>query len=158
MEENYIVILIQSLEKKVKILKEISQENVRQKQVLQAEELDMDAFQQTIDKKSDLIQQIDFVDNGFEQMYQRAKDILNQRKQEYQNEITQLKQLVSEITDLTVKIQSEERENRNLAELQFGKEKKKVRQVKASKSAANKYYQNMSKLSVIEPQFMDKKK
>ena len=158
MKENYIVILIQSLEKKVKILKEISQENVKQKQVLQAEELDMDAFQQTIDKKSDLIQQIEFVDNGFENLYDRVKDILNQHKQEYQNEITIMQRLITEITDLTVQIQSEERENRNLAELQFSKEKKKVRQVRTSKTAVNKYYQNMSNLSVIEPQFMDKKK
>lgn len=158
MEENYIVILIQSLEKKVKILKEISQENVKQRQVLQAEELDMDAFQQTIDKKSDLIQQIEFVDNGFENLYDRVKDILNQHKQEYQNEITIMQRLITEITDLTVQIQSEERENRNLAELQFSKEKKKVRQVRTSKTAVNKYYQNMSNLSVIEPQFMDKKK
>lgn len=158
MEENYIIILIQSLEKKVKILKEISQENARQKQVLQAEELDMDAFQETIDKKSDLIQQIEFLDSGFEKMYQRVGDILSQQKQEYQKEITELKALISEITDLTVQIQSEEKANRNLVELQFSKEKKKVRQVTASKSAATKYYQSMSKLNVIEPQFMDKKK
>lgn len=158
MEENYIVILIQSLEKKVKILKEISQENATQKQVLQAEELDMEVFQKTVDKKNELIQQIEFLDSGFEKMYQRVKDILNQQKKEYQNEIAELKRLISEITDLTVRIQSEERANRNLAEVQFGKEKKKIRQVNASKSAASKYYQNMSKLSVIEPQFMDKKK
>lgn len=158
MEENYIKILIQSLEKKVKVLEEISQENKRQKQILQAEELDSDAFQATVEKKSEQIKQIDFLDDGFEKMYQRVKDVLNNQKSAYQTEIATLKQLIGRVTDLTVMIQGEEQENRKLAELQFGNAKKKVRQVKATQSAATKYYQNMSKLSVIEPQFMDKKK
>lgn len=158
MEQNYITILMQSLEKKVKVLEEISQENKCQKQILQAEELDMDAFEKTVDKKTWLIDQVGFLDDGFEKMYERVKDTLNQKKQEYQQEIAALKQLISKVTDWTVQIQKEEQENRKLVELQFGREKKKVRQVKAAKAAAAKYYQSMAKLSVIEPQFMDKKK
>lgn len=158
MEENYIKILIQSLEKKVAVLEGISQENKSQKQLLQAEELDMDAFQSTVDKKTEWIEQISFLDNGFEKMYQRVKDVLHRKKHAYQDEINILKKLISRVTDLTVVIQNEEQENRKLAEIQFGNAKKKVHQVKNTKTVANKYYQNMTKLNVIEPQFMDKKK
>ncbi len=158
MEQNYITILVESLEKKIKVLQEISQENRKQKGILQAEELDMDAFQSSIDKKSELIEQVSFLDDGFEKMYDRVRDTLHGQREQYQQEISQLKQLISKITDMTVIIEKEERDNRNLAELQFSKEKKKMRQVKNSKQVATKYYENMAKLNYVDPQFMDKKK
>lgn len=158
MEENYITILIQSLEKKIKVLEEISAENQKQKQILQAEELDLNAFQESVDKKAELIEQISFLDNGFEKMYERVKDALNSQKSLYEKEILTLKELISKITEQTVSIQKEEWDNRKLAEQQFSNEKKKVRQAKTSKQVASQYYKNMAKLNYVDPQFMDKKK
>lgn len=158
MEENYITILIQSLEKKIKVLEEISTENQNQKQILQAEELDMDAFQESVDKKAEWIEQISFLDDGFEKMYERVKDALNSQKSLYEKEILTLKELISKITEQTVSIQKEEWDNRKLAEQQFSNEKKKVRQAKTSKQVASQYYKNMAKLNYVDPQFMDKKK
>ena len=66
MEENYIAILIQSLEKKISVLEEISRENKRQREVLQEADLDPDAFQATADRKEQLIEQVGFLDDGFE--------------------------------------------------------------------------------------------
>ncbi len=158
MEENYIMILIQSLEKKVKVLEELSRENANQRQLLQKEELDLDQFQASIDKKDQLIEQITFLDDGFEKMYEHVKDALNDKKEVYENEIVHLKELVSKVTGQTADIQREEANNRRLAEQQFSSMKKKVRQVKDTKQVANKYYQNMARLNHVEPQFMDKKK
>lgn len=158
MEENYITILIQSLEKKVKVLDAISDENKKQKQVLQEDSLDMDAFQATVDRKAELIEQTAFLDDGFEQMYERVKGILEEKKQFYAGEIETLKQLITEITERTVMIQKEELENRGLAESQFNGEKRKVRQMKTTKQVAAKYYNNMTKMNYVNPQFMDKKK
>lgn len=158
MEQNYITILVGSLEKKIKVLQEISAENGKQKRILMAEELDMDAFQSSIDKKSELIEQVSFLDDGFEKMYDRVRDTLQDQREQYQQEISRLKQLIGKITDMTVVIEKEERDNRNLAEMQFSKEKKKMRQVKNSKQVATKYYENMAKLNYVDPQFMDKKK
>lgn len=158
MEENYITILIQSLEKKIKVLDEISAENKNQKQILQAEKLDADAFQASVDKKAELIDQVAFLDDGFQQMYDRVKDVLSEKKHLYVKEIETLKQLITEITEKTATIQKEELENRGLAEVQFSGEKKKVRQMRASKQVAKTYYNNMAKLNYVDPQFMDKKK
>lgn len=158
MEQNYITILIQSLEKKISVLNDISQENQKQKSVLQAEEIDLDAFGETVEKKAALIEQVAFLDDGFSKMYERVKEALHTDKHMYQTEIATLKQLIGQITELTVQIQKEEQNNRVLAEQQFNGEKRKVRQMKNTKAAANKYYQNMTKLNVVEPQFMDKKK
>ena len=158
MEENYITILIQSLEKKLSVLEEVSSENQKERQILLEEELDLDAFQAAIDRKAQLIEQIGFLDDGFEKLYEHVKDTLNQSKQTYEQEIIRLKELISQITELTVSIQKEELDNRDLAEQHFSGMKKKTRQMKTSKQVATQYYQNMAKLNVIEPQFMDKKK
>lgn len=158
MEQNYIIILKQSLEKKVKILAEISAENRNQRQVLQAEELDMDAFRATIDRKAELIEQVSFLDEGFEQMYQHVKAVLQEQKETYRDEIAALKKLIGQVTEQTAAIQKEELENRALAEAQFKNARKKVRQVKDSGQIAQKYYNSMAKLNYVDPQFMDKKK
>lgn len=158
MEQNYIKILIQSLEKKIKILEELVLKNQEQKRILQEEEMDMDAFQASIDSKAGLIEQVGFLDEGFEQMYQRVKGILEEQKESYRQEIITLKQFITRITELTMEIQREEQENRKLAEIQFSNTRKQLRQVKTSRNVASKYYNNMAKLNYIDPQFMDKKK
>ncbi len=158
MEENYIAILIQSLEKKISVLEEISRENKRQREVLQETDLDPDAFQATADRKEQLIEQVGFLDDGFEKMYARVKDALQEEKQAYKQEITQLKELIVKVTELTMTVQKEEWDNRNLAEQQFSNSKKKVRQMKDTKQVARQYYKNMAKLNYVDPQFMDKKK
>lgn len=158
MEENYIAILIQSLEKKVSVLEEISRENKKQREVLQEEDLDLDAFQATADKKEELISQVGFLDDGFEKMYGRVKDVLEEEKQSYKQEIIRLKELIVKVTDLTMTIQKEEWDNRKLVEQQFSTSKKKVRQMKDTKQVARQYYKNMAKLNYVDPQFMDKKK
>lgn len=158
MEENYIAILIQSLEKKISVLEEISRENKRQREVLQEADLDPDAFQATADRKEQLIEQVGFLDDGFEKMYARVKDALQEEKQAYKQEITQLKELIVKVTELTMTVQKEEWDNRNLAEQQFSNSKKKVRQMKDTKQVARQYYKNMAKLNYVDPQFMDKKK
>ena len=58
MEENYINILIQSLEQKRGVLSSILEENEKQNKVLKADELDGDAFEETIERKAKLIEQI----------------------------------------------------------------------------------------------------
>ena len=158
MEENYIAILIQSLEKKISVLEEISRENKRQREVLQEADLDPDAFQATADRKEQLIEQVGFLDDGFEKMYARVKDALQEEKQAYKQEITQLKELIVKVTELTMTVQKEEWDNRNLAEQQFSNSKKKVRQMKDTKRVARQYYKNMAKLNYVDPQFMDNKK
>lgn len=158
MEKNYVDILIQSLEQKLKVLESVSEENHRQKQLLQEEELDMDAFQGSMEHKSELIEQISFLDDGFEKMYDRVKVPLQSQKEAYLKEISALKELVGKITEKTVAVQKEEWANRALAEVHFSSMHQKVRQVKNSKQVANKYYNNMAKLNYVDPQFMDRKK
>ncbi len=92
MENDYLNIMIQSLQKKVKILDKIIEMNKEQHQILSKEELDSEAFEQNVQEKSDLVEQINFLDEGFEDLYDRIKTVIKTEKQEHKEEILILKQ------------------------------------------------------------------
>ena len=158
MGNDYISIMVQSLQKKLEVLNGIIEKNVEQRQILEQEELDTDAFEQNIKLKSDLVDQIEFLDDGFEELYGRVKSLIETEKQEHKEEIQLMKQLITGITGKSVTIQSQEARNRKLVEQRFSQERKKVRSMRNTSTVANQYYKNMSRLNVVDAQFMDKKK
>ena len=158
MGNGYISIMVQSLQKKLEVLNGIIEKNVEQRQILEQEELDTDAFEQNIKLKSDLVDQIEFLDDGFEELYGRVKSLIETEKQEHKEEIQLMKQLITGITEKSVTIQSQEARNRKLVEQRFSQERKKVRSMRNTSTVANQYYKNMSRLNVVDAQFMDKKK
>jgi dGTP triphosphohydrolase len=158
MGNDYISIMVQSLQKKLGVLNGIIEKNVEQRQILEQEELDTDAFEQNIKLKSDLVDQIEFLDDGFEELYGRVKSLIETEKQEHKEEIQLMKQLITGITEKSVTIQSQEARNRKLVEQRFSQERKKVRSMRNTSTVANQYYKNMSRLNVVDAQFMDKKK
>lgn len=158
MKENYITILLQSLEQKCGVLDEIIAENERQNAILKAPEMDLDAFEATVEKKSALIDRIGLLDSGFQKVYDHVSGTLSGERESYKAEIAAMQQWISQITDKTVKIQKQEQENRNLAEAQFANARRKVKTARDTKQVASAYRNSMAKLNVIEPHFMDKKK
>ena len=150
--------MVQSLQKKLEVLNGIIEKNVEQRQILEQEELDTDAFEQNVKLKSDLVDQIEFLDDGFEELYGRVKSLIETEKQEHKEEIQLMKQLITGITEKSVTIQSQEARNRKLVEQRFSQERKKVRSMRNTSTVANQYYKNMSRLNVVDAQFMDKKK
>lgn len=158
MENNYIDIMIQSLQKKIKVLDGIIEKNKEQCQILEQEELDADAFERNIQEKGELVDQINLLDEGFEDLYGRIKVLLEAEKQEHKDEILQMKQLITDITEKSVTIQSGEVRNRRLVETKFSQERKRVKNMRNTSAVTKQYYQNMTKLNVLDAQFMDQKK
>lgn len=157
-ENSYIQVLIQSLHKKVEALDSIIEKNIEQYEILSVEEADMDAFEKNVTEKSEYVDKIIFLDEGFEEIYARVKEELDVNQSAHVEEIKQMKELISAITERSMKIQAQEQRNKDLAAMQFSKAKKKIRQVKTGNKVAMQYYQNMQQLNVVDPQFMDKKK
>lgn len=157
-ENSYVLILIQSLEKKTKILDDISIMNNTQKEILSSEILDMEAFEKNIDEKSTLIDELLFLDQGFEDIYKRVKDDLTSNSNEYNDQIRTMKALIQEITDKSVAIQADEARNKKLALNKFSFERKKLKDKKTSNRVANEYYKKMSKVDYTDSQMIDKKK
>lgn len=155
---DYIQILIDSLKKKIVVLDKISGINEEQKMLAVEDRLELEEFQQTLDKKQDCIDELNKLDEGFELIYERVKPELVDNAANHKEEIILLKKLIAEITEKSVAVQAEEERNRQAIAAQFDTYKKEIRQFKANRSATANYYKSMNKLQNIEPVFMDKKK
>ena len=157
-QEDYVTILVESLQKKNKILDQIRAANEEQRVLLADETLGPDAFEKTVDKKAELIEALNQLDAGFEQIYERVRPEIEQNMDKYADRIREMQQMITEIVEKTMSAQAEEARNKRLIEAKFSSLKKQIREVKSSQKAVNTYYQNMMKTGFIDSQFLDRKK
>lgn len=156
MTTNYLQMMIDSLNKKKGILIRIIELNEEQNQILSEETLNGDAFDDNMKVKGSCIDELDLLDEGFQSLFNRVRDAINANKEMYANEISVMKRLITEVTELGAKIEVQEARNKVKVEAMFRRERQEHKEAKRSASMAKSYYQNMSKVS-NEPQFMDTK-
>ncbi|RDU21897.1 flagellar export chaperone FlgN [Anaerosacchariphilus polymeriproducens] len=157
-KNKYVIILIESLQKKIKVLDAIIEKNKEQKEIIKVDMMDTDQFENNIQEKAKLIDELNLLDEGFESIYNRVKEELTEKKDLYQKEIKTLQGLIGEITGKVMEIQAQEERNKSTIIQQFGKMRTKIKKSKASKNAALNYYKSMNKLTISDPQFLDRKK
>ena len=156
-DKEYIAVLIQSLEKKKEILDKIIAINKEQKILFTDEGSDPDRLEENMQEKSGLVDQLNELDEGFQQIYNRVKSVLQSDKESYKEEIRTMQKLITEVTEMSTTIQTQEKRNYDLAGKRFAKVKKGIRKARASNRVASQYYKNMAKLNVVDSQYMDKK-
>lgn len=158
MINQYLTILIESLQKKIMILAEIQVFNEKQFMMFKEDQVSLEEFDSYVDKKGELIENLSKLDEGFELVYDKIAEELNGNKEKYADQIKVLQYLIRKVTDKGVTIQAQEARNKSAVEQYFRREKQEVGQKKRSASAALNYYKNMSNTGVVSPQFMDRKK
>lgn len=156
--EDYVTILIESLQKKDRILDAIRAANEEQKILLADETLGPEDFEKTIDKKAKLIDELNQLDSGFEQIYEQVRPEIEQNMDKYANQIKKMQDMITIIVEKTMSAQAEEARNKQLIEAKFLSVKKQIREVKSSQKAVNTYYKNMMKTNFVDSQFLDRKK
>ena len=158
MEENYIMILRESLEKKVRILRDIIHSNEEQRSILEDDNAPADEFERNVDAKDALVRQIVELDDGFDELFKKVEGELSSNREKYASEIKRMQDLIREITDLSAKVQSQEKVNYDLAKLKFAGIRKQVKKVRQSQKAVSSYYQSMGRGTYYDPQFFDSNK
>ena len=158
MEQTYVDIMIQSLNKKIKVLEEIKRVNVVQKELLENDRADVDDFDVTVEAKSKLIEQMEQLDSGFDKLFERVREELQKNKPAYTSQIKAMQTCIRQITDLSMEIQAQEAKNKDLMTQKFVSVRQKAKVVRTNSKAASQYYKNMMQLNVVDPQFMDNKK
>lgn len=158
MEQTYMDIMIQSLNKKIQVLDKIIELNLIQKQQLEDTQSSVDAFDQTVEEKATLIEQLQQLDTGFDKLYERVRAELLQNKTAYASKIAVMKECITKITDKSVEIQTQEARNKDLMTRKFAYIKEKAKTFRKNNKATNQYYKNMMQLNYVEPQFLDNKK
>lgn len=151
-------ILLQSLEKKNKLLDQMILQNSVQERILKQEEFDMDAFDAAIDQQSSYIEELDKLDQGFEAIYDRVREELINNKEQYSTEIKRMKEQIQQITDKIVTINAGNMRNKMLAENQFKRKQREIGSGVSKNKAAQNYYNNMNNLNYVSPYFYDNKK
>ena len=157
-EHNYIGILKESLDKKIKLLDDILEQNRLQENILHEPEIDFDSFNDTIDAKEKCINELDVLDKGFQTVYDRVKNVLAAEKETYRQDINELQEKIKTITEKSMDIQSGEVRNKEAFQKNIAESRKNIRSVKNANKVASNYYQSMNKLNVVDSQFLDTKK
>lgn len=157
-KSKYLPIMIQSLKKKESLLDAIIQINKRQRDELENLSLDPDDFDKTFSEKAELIDELELLDNGFQELFDRVKGELDEHRELYQDEIKQMQECIRRLTAKSADIQAQEARNKDLMQQKFVAVRKQVKEVRRSQKVVNQYYKSMMKGRYMEPQFTDKKK
>ena len=158
MQSTYVDIMIQSLEKKFTILESIRSVNIVQKELLESDKSDVDEFDKTVEDKSAYIQQLELLDSGFDKLFERVKQELNNNKEAYKDQIRTMQALIRQITDCNMEIQAQEARNKDLMTRKFVSVRERAKTIRTNGKAASRYYKNMMQLNYVAPQFLDNKK
>ena len=160
MIKKYLLILMESLEKKAKVLDEILKENENQLKAATAEPFDGAKFDEVADRKDQLIEEILKLDEGFETVYERISEAgnLEQEKEKYADEIEKLQGLIRSVTDKSIAIEASEYRNKAQIEKMFREENSRIKEGRRSAKVAMDYYKNMSRVNYVDPQLIDRKK
>lgn len=154
---NSLNVLDESLDMKIKVLQDIEEYNEHQREAFEQDTPNMEMFDKAIAEKANLIERLEKLDEGFEQLYSRLATELKENRRKYATEIKQIQDKISVITELSVSVQASEARNKKLIEAYFAKERKSVRDGRKGSKAAYDYYKNMSGMALTSPQFMDSK-
>ncbi len=151
-------VLVESLEKKSRILDEIMKENEAQERLFKQEELDLEALDSSSDKMGALAEKLELLDEGFESVYDRIRGELIENKQAYRVEIKRMQELIAVITEKTVSINAARMRNKVQAEQQFRKNRQQIGSASSQMKVSKNYYNHMNSLNYVAPQFYDSKK
>ena len=91
---NELQLLIEALEKKKGVLENILSKSKEQGEVATAQNFDVEQFDRLVDDKSELLDQMEQIDQGFDAVYHRIKDELVNHQAAYKQEIGRLQQLI----------------------------------------------------------------
>ncbi len=151
-------ILVESLEKKSRILDEIIKENEAQEALFKQDQLDMEALDASADRMGELAEKLELLDEGFEAVYDRIRQELIENKSAYRGEIRRMQELIAVITEKVVGINAARMRNKTQAENQFKKSRQQIGRASSKMKASQNYYNNMNRLNFVDPQFYDSKK
>lgn len=146
--EDYVQILLESLIRKEELLDKIIEKNAAQAECLADkayEDVDWDTFNLLVTEKEILIDRINAMDEGFQNLFDRVKGQLEENKDKYADSIRKMQDSIKRLSDKSIEIQTgEERNRRTIDSLLIG-QKKAIKTTRNSLRVADSYQQAMSK-------------
>ena len=154
----YVNIMRESLERKQRYLAEILKLTNEQSVIAAAEKFDEEQFSELVEKKDVLSDNLNEIDKGFSSVYDRVRIEIQRDPVVYRDELLAIQNLIRTCVDLGMQIEAVEERNQAVMEQVFSAKFQGVRQMKQSKTVANKYYKSMANGMVNDSLLYDRKK
>lgn len=156
--KTYIQILVDTQVKKTELLKNLTKSSEEQESLLDGPDFDLDEFNKLVRQKDKDISKLNELDNGFEKLYKRVGEELQDNKYAYKDEIEKLKETITNIADLSIKLETKEKANKVRLETYLSNQRKEIKDFKKSKLTASNYKKSMSDQDIGQAHFFDTKK
>ncbi|MDU6263945.1 MAG: flagellar export chaperone FlgN [Anaerocolumna aminovalerica] len=156
--KTYVHILTDTLFKKNFLLDKLIQITEMQEKYITLTPPDIDNFESSLTDKEIIIEKINELDEGFEKIYEHVKEEIVSNKLNHKVAISELQNLIKQVTEKSAKLQTLELKNKKSLEIFFANKKKEIRDFKKSSETASSYYKNMMNQQLDESYFLDKKK
>ena len=98
MMTNYLRVLEESQRKKLDVLGRIEDLCIRQEFLLKTKPMPEEEFDQSIEEKGTLIEELSRLDDGFETLYQSLKEQLAVNRDMYKQQIASLRELIAKVS------------------------------------------------------------
>lgn len=142
---------------KKQILDKIYEQTREQEAILDTEPFSEEAFDVTLTAKGEQIELLNKYDQGFEQIFQKNHDVMMANKERYRTILMMMQQQIAEVTELGIKIQKLEQQNKIKMDIYLNTKKKQIRNFNVSNRTVTNYYSAMNKPQNPDSFFMDKK-
>lgn len=155
---SYVNILIESLNRKKRYLEDVLKLTNKQTILAYEENFQEDKFDEILDQKDILINNINEIDKGFSSIYERIRMEINLDKELYKPEIKIMQEQIKKCVELGMEIQVVEGRNKSKLEQIFSNSFKSIRTKANSNRVSKSYISTMANGQIFESNFYDRKK
>lgn len=159
MIKNYLMLMIESLDKTNQILDSIIEKNEEQTKLLKSPDFTFEKFDENAEQKGELIDKLLKLDEGFDGIFRKIEPELSspEGKAAYAKEIQEMQTKIRLATDKRVNIETTELRNKKLIEQRFADARAELKNKGQHSKAALNYYKSMNRVNYVDPQFLDHK-
>lgn len=143
-EEVYVNMMVDTLERKKTILEKLLHQTREQEALLKDEEMDVETFQNIIDRKGEEIEKLNQMDEGFDTLFRYVEKEITANRMMYKKQILQMQKLINEVSELGIQIQALEHQNSGHFKIYLANQKQSVKKFYTNNRTAANYYQNMA--------------
>lgn len=146
----YVNMMVDVLRRKERILTSLLTLTREQETLLRAEELDADRFNETLDEKGTLIEELNEIDDGFDALFKKVESEITAHREVYRDKIKEMQTRIAAVSELGIQIQALESQNDGRLKAYFTIQKKRIREFHVNNKTASSYFQNMANTHKIE--------
>ncbi len=149
----YVNMMVDSLNRKKRILEFILRKTKEQEALLKDDEMDPNRFQAIIDEKGEQIDDLNKIDEGFDTLFSYVKKEINENRMAYRTQIEQMQKLIGEVSELGIQIQALEHQNSGHFKVYLANQRKSIREFHVNNRTTTSYYQNMANVPKPEQSY-----